>query len=330
MRTNRLICIFLILLLSFVGYSQVATSGKRAPTFSSVYTDLSTECRNITEEDEAGERKKLTKCRGYGGYNLYIRNSTWSSDLEIRGDLNGPVAEQRPGYWSEKGRKVEWRLADGKPFALIFRVSDYKTDKQPTEMKNGETPFDEKYKTGESLRVEGLAGEGIEKIRYKIDVKTPDANERAREMADNVFLSTPTLAERRAAAERSWPSFFKAFRSAVARRDRAALKEMLTPSLTAYDGNVTLNADEAIKLLDDPGVHAWEAFDKILAEGTAPMGPRRWYSRYQRELIDRIAPPAANFERNFKRGVIKWYATFSFSYGQWKCDSFIKCCPLGD
>jgi hypothetical protein len=234
-KKTQFMSIFLMLLLSVVGHSQAASSAKRAPTLSSVYTDLSTGCRKVTEEDAiTGEREKVTKCKGYGGYDLYIRNTTWASRLEIRGDLSGQIAEQRLGYWSEKGRKVEWRLADGKPFALILRVSDYRTDIPRTAMKNGETPFDEKYRTGESLLVKGLAGEGIEKIDYKIDAKMPNANERAREMADKVFLSVPTLAERRAAAERSWPSFFNAFRSAVARRDRAALKEMLASPFPAY------------------------------------------------------------------------------------------------
>ncbi|HYJ48086.1 MAG TPA: hypothetical protein VEV81_15855, partial [Pyrinomonadaceae bacterium] len=204
-----------------------------------------------------------------------------------------------------------------------------KPDKPRNEMKGDETPFDEKYKAGEFIFVEGLVVEGAEKLSYKVDVKTPDANQRAREFADNAFMTIPTLAERQAEAARTWPAFFAAFRSAVKRRDRAALKEMMDPEFQTGDGTNVMQGDpdEAFRLWDDPKILGWEAFDKVLARGAVPVA--LWQSPGGRpsEDISLIAPPAANVQRNYQRGVVKWYAYFSFREGQWKCTTFTKCCP---
>jgi hypothetical protein len=72
-------------------------------------------------------------------------------------------------------------MADGKPFAVIIRVPEYS---------DGGTSsaeiWDPKNKTGESLIVRGL--KGYEHIEGKVDAKTPNANVKARELADNAFL----------------------------------------------------------------------------------------------------------------------------------------------
>jgi hypothetical protein len=76
--------------------------------------------------------------------------------------------------WKQK--TVEWRLADGKPFAVIMRVYEYAGDDMCS---NGG-----KIK-GESLMVQGL--KGFEHIEESVDAKTPNANVKAREIADQGY-----------------------------------------------------------------------------------------------------------------------------------------------
>jgi hypothetical protein len=75
--------------------------------------------------------------------------------------------------------KLEWRMANGKPFAVIMRVFKY------GEEKKNESDYWGK-KIGEELKIVGL--KGFENIDFKVDAKTPDANAKARELADNGYL----------------------------------------------------------------------------------------------------------------------------------------------
>ena len=152
----------------------------RAQKFSSAYTDLKTQC-----EPEKGVEMEGTdtpfRCRGYGGYEISIGFSAASSHLraERKGDDSGDginLATQALSYFE---RKIEWRMADGKPFALIFRIDKTKEVPEATEMWRPEN------KTGEALVVKGL--KGYEHIDFEIDARTPDANARARAMADKAY-----------------------------------------------------------------------------------------------------------------------------------------------
>jgi hypothetical protein len=72
-------------------------------------------------------------------------------------------------------KTIEWRLANGKPFAVIMRVYEYAgNDLCAT---NGKV-------TKESLVVKGLKGFEIEET---VDAKTPNANLKAREVADKAY-----------------------------------------------------------------------------------------------------------------------------------------------
>ena len=73
-------------------------------------------------------------------------------------------------------RKVEWRFANGKPFAVIYRIDLTKEDSGAADMWSPEN------KTGEALVIKGL--KGFEQIDFQIDAKTPGANIKARQMAD--------------------------------------------------------------------------------------------------------------------------------------------------
>lgn len=152
------------------------------PTFSSLYTNLNTECKNAFRSVGEGQDMPL-RCKGYGGYSVYIYYSAWGSHIAIqsksKSDDSPAIASQGLDYSDQKGRKVEWRMADGKPFAVILRISNYR------ENPDGDNPFQDKFKTGESLIVKGL--KGYEQIDFTLDAKSPDANVKAREMADKAY-----------------------------------------------------------------------------------------------------------------------------------------------
>lgn len=153
----------------------------RAQKFSSAYTDLKTQCKPDAEEEVEGADTPL-RCAGYGGYEISIGFSAASSHLraERAGGPSGEgveLATQALHY--DARRKIEWRMADGKPFALIFRVDKTKDGLEATEMWRPEN------KTGEALVVKGL--KGYEHIDFEINARTPDANVKAREMADKAY-----------------------------------------------------------------------------------------------------------------------------------------------
>ncbi|HEX8748931.1 MAG TPA: hypothetical protein VF717_17280 [Pyrinomonadaceae bacterium] len=182
--------LILTLLLAFSLAAEPTRSAmSRAPKFSSVYTDLNRDCKSaLTRKEEKEAEARGTdipeRCKGYGGYYIFVGYSATTSMLEIsrEGEDNSIGLGMFPlNYIDEKGKKIEWRMADGKPFAVIYRVSIYSDD-----VPSSEEMFDPKYKEGEKMRIRGL--KGYEYIAGEIDAKTPDANLKARELADNAFL----------------------------------------------------------------------------------------------------------------------------------------------
>lgn len=136
-----------------------------APKFSSAYTDSTKQCKGA---------EPVFTCAGYGGYKLIldIGGVFQSARIEraTKPDYSLSIAERQSVGWNPK---VEWRMADGKPFAVIVRVDEND--------ENAEIP----KKIGENLIVMGL--QGYEHISDEIDAKTPQANEKAREIADKGF-----------------------------------------------------------------------------------------------------------------------------------------------
>jgi hypothetical protein len=128
-------------------------------------------------------------------------------------------------------------------------------------------------------------------------------------------------------ADAAWPKFLKTFRDAVNRRDKEALKPMMVPEFF-FSGGSDENGDgdtrdEAFKFLDDPQVHGWQAFAKVLARGAVatkpePTGNTRGYPR-------RVAPPEARRIRSLTNAP-PWLATFEFRNGQWYCTMLSECC----
>jgi hypothetical protein len=130
------------------------------------------------------------------------------------------------------------------------------------------------------------------------------------------------------AAEQAWPEFFKEFRVAVSKRDRARLKEMMVRDFFFSGGGGDDNhnddtRDEAFKFLDDPQTKGWQAFDSTLAKGAVPSPPNP--NGTGEKHISRVAPPAALRARTLNTAP-PWIAFFEFRDGHWYCTSFSECC----
>ena len=98
------------------------------------------------------------------------------------------------------------------------------------------------------------------------------------------------FAQRESAAQQSWMPFFKTFRQAVARRDRATLRKMLPPDFHWSSGHHRRVSEEAVfGYWDQRNGSGWKAFNRILSQGTVVMA--RWWNNGQPpERPSRVAP----------------------------------------
>ena len=141
------------------------SEGNADSEFSSSYTSLSNGCKS-TGGEEGGHVSTI--CKGPGGYqiNYFDTASTLQFSVEKSdGKDSISLVSQSLSYDTKKG-KVEFRSANGTPFAVIMRT----------------------YGKGkaEHLIVKGL--KGYESIDAKIDVrKTKNANQAARKAADDGY-----------------------------------------------------------------------------------------------------------------------------------------------
>lgn len=152
----------------------------KRPQFSSVYTNLRTQCKNPAPANEEGQHTSLY-CKGSGNYRIHMFDSAAALHINaetLDGKSSIPLATQSLTY-DQQARRIEWRLADGKPFAVILRVFKYSG--------RGQYPLQEKP-TGEVLLVKGLPG--FEQIAYEVDVKrNANANAKARKLADSGYAN---------------------------------------------------------------------------------------------------------------------------------------------
>ncbi|MBX7174400.1 MAG: hypothetical protein K1X72_25735 [Pyrinomonadaceae bacterium] len=148
----------------------------------SVYTNTQTDCK--AEEKSEGDEVPFI-CKAVGGYRLrIIPAGAQAETLEIvdsTGETVASLGNVGYGYTSSK-RMLEWRMANGKPFAVIFRVFTYDEQKA---LDAGDNPYLPKYKTGEKLLVRGLSG--YSQIDFEVDGKEANANAKAQKMADENF-----------------------------------------------------------------------------------------------------------------------------------------------
>lgn len=193
-------CLLFVMVAMLLGTSSISSRMRsdkgRAPKFSSAYTDMRRDCKSaLTKEEERDSEARgqdtPQRCKGYGRYHVMVGyTGVGAEQIHIAPDFcnvckNEDIVlliphDQNPRA-TATARRVEWRLVDGKPFAVIVRFSRY----DPPDNFEG-SPFQDRYKVGELLLVRGL--KGYERVDFDVDAKTPGANERAREMADNAFM----------------------------------------------------------------------------------------------------------------------------------------------
>jgi len=171
------VIVFCLFLFSGSAYSQ--KNKKDVVKFSSQYSNLDKDCKTIEGATEGTD--EASDCKGVGGYRVHV----WASAASLYIAAETPDKKDRIQLatqnfdFDQTKHTIEWRTANGKPFAVIMRVAVYSED-----VKEGEY-FGRKI--GEQLIVTGL--KGYEKIDFKVDAKLPDANARARGLADDAFLN---------------------------------------------------------------------------------------------------------------------------------------------
>jgi hypothetical protein len=163
-----------VLLLSATAFGQKKAAGKTV--FTSAYTSFARGCR-VTNGQNGSDGFSI--CRGPGRYQVrvYYSAATTQINAEIRGaEDNFPLATLSLSYEPGKSN-IEWRMANGKPFAVILRVPTYEA-----------TPPEGEYfgkVNGGELIVKGLKGYG--NIDASINTKRSNANAEARAVADKGF-----------------------------------------------------------------------------------------------------------------------------------------------
>ncbi|AKF87059.1 hypothetical protein MFUL124B02_36920 [Myxococcus fulvus 124B02] len=144
------------------------------------YTDVEKCPREASTEEEEGSDMPLdcpapggeyTLTESYSAYD-YFRRITLKGDsqfsVELRPKAACPVARF--------SNKVEWRMKDGKPFAVIQRVTCHALNKEQSGPGK---------KLGEYLVVRGLKGHTS--VSGEVPTKTAAANTKARALADSAL-----------------------------------------------------------------------------------------------------------------------------------------------
>lgn len=177
------ITLFLAAMLNVVAFSQTAPDRRRAPKFSSRYTEMAKDCKAVEEEAEGIECKYVGRYHVIAGYGAVTENVLVETrDAHVTIQLSPTRGENS---LTRGAGIIEWRLANGKPFAVIARFAFFDAAKVLAAVDRNETAFQESFKLGEVLIVKGL--EGYEDIDFEVDPKTPNANARARELADGAY-----------------------------------------------------------------------------------------------------------------------------------------------
>jgi hypothetical protein len=120
--SDRIPALLWVAALVFAG--SVAPSVRAAePRFESRYTDLAKDCRDAFDDNRAEEGEDMPlRCRGPAGASLYIYFSATDSYLQIEAAASDAQLAQALQLSDYDRGKVEWRMADGVPFAIIVRI----------------------------------------------------------------------------------------------------------------------------------------------------------------------------------------------------------------
>ena len=159
-----------------IAISAICVSAQKSTKFTSSYTSLSGKaCKSYDGKDG---QDGFTLCKGPGKYQVrvYFSATTMHIVAELKGTDDSYSLANVSLDFNQSKANVEWRLANGVPFAAIFRSPTYG---EPNEYGGPGK------KTGEELHVIGLKGH--DDIEATIDSKAPDANVKARAAADSKF-----------------------------------------------------------------------------------------------------------------------------------------------
>jgi hypothetical protein len=171
-----------IVFMIFSSGDVIAQEKKQGKTrFSSAYTSLGKACK-VLKGSNGGDDAYL--CNGVGAYRVRVYSSAAATHIvaEIKGtDEILQVATVSAGF-DESRSRIEWRLANGRPFAVIMRIPRYgpPTDDHPS--------FGEAV--GQELAIKGL--KGFASLNASVGARTPGANAKARARADKAYLEQRT------------------------------------------------------------------------------------------------------------------------------------------
>jgi len=143
--------------------------------FTSVYTDLKKDCKDKFSDVGEGQDMPVI-CKGPKNYMIDVEFSACCEHMEVYGSEDFLLLFPEQIFVTVMKRKLEWRLANGKPFAVIFLIDKYKGDITLSP-----------EKAGEVYLVKGL--DGFHNIDHEVDNKLhSNPNLEARRLADQGYL----------------------------------------------------------------------------------------------------------------------------------------------
>lgn len=147
--------------------------------FTSVYTDLRKDCKDKFSTDDEDHDMPVV-CKGPSGYKIDVEYSACCEYMHVTGENNFTLQFPEQRIVTVTKRKLEWRLVNGKPFAVIFRIDKYKGDLTLSP-----------EKSDEALLVKGL--KGFSNIDHEVKLKQySDPILEARRLADKGYLQIKT------------------------------------------------------------------------------------------------------------------------------------------
>jgi hypothetical protein len=145
-----------------------APAAASTPRFTSETTPLypREECKTLIPGEDGSD--PTLGCPALPGYEVVIQFTAWATHVRI----DGP--ETQVSFSGYVGDELEWRLADGKPFAVIASViGDEERERDPN---------------AAVLQVRGIAGWPIE---ANVPITVKNAAQAARDMADAGYHGKP-------------------------------------------------------------------------------------------------------------------------------------------
>ncbi len=154
--------------------SALCVSAQKTTKFTSTYTDLGGKACKFYPGGDGQDG--LTLCKGPGGYRVRIYSSAMMTHVvaELKGSDDSFSLANVSLAFDQSKSKLEWRHANGKPFAAILRVPKY-ADRTDGEAGVGKV-------IGIQLVVIGLKDH--ETLNTSVDANTKNVNVKAREAAD--------------------------------------------------------------------------------------------------------------------------------------------------